>query len=419
MAVGSRKVSVDDGRLDVAVLDADQRQSLVCVRSLGRAGLRVGAFDSRRVAAFRSRWCAASGLLPAGALDPDAYVMSVLELVEHRAPRLLIVASDETVEALRARRNEIEMRTTLALAPNAAVDIAVDKAKTLGLAESLGISVPRSVPLHDFKDVLTAAREIGLPAVVKPVRSWLQHGGSGERLGPEVVLDIAELRSAAERSFAAGGSALLQQWVPGQREAVWLFYASGRFWARFAQIAYRMFPALGGSSILRESIPVPRDTGDAAEALVAAAGLVGYSEVEFRRDRDGRALLMEINPRLSASLEVAVRAGVDFPALIYAWAVDRPLVDMTKYRYGVRVRWLGGDLRWLRETLLSQGRPDIVPARLALRTFAGDFFRPSAYDYLEVSDIRPALAASIAFGVQATGRGRAGMPVTGRAGADV
>jgi len=401
----TRRIPRAADRIDVAVLDADQRQSLVCIRSLGRAGLRVGAFDAAYAAAFSSRWCTVSGLLPRGADASEAYVRQVLELVEQRAPKALLVASDETVETLRARRTEIEQQTSLALAPNSAVDIAVDKDRTLALAESLGVPVPRSVRVRDLADVHAAVREVGFPAVVKPVRSWLQDGGAGKRLGPLVVLNLDELRAAAAPSLAAGASILVQQWIPGRREAIWLLYADGRFWARFAQVAYRMYPALGGSSVFRESIPVPVDSGDAAEKLVATIGLTGYSEVEFRRDVAGRPVLMEINPRLSASLEVAVRAGVDFPRLIYLWATGDRLVEMTDYRYGVKVRWLGGDVRWLRESLANQGRPDIVRRRDAVGRFAADFFTRSFYDYVESRDIRPAVFASAAIAAHGARRG--------------
>ena len=76
--------------------------------------------------------------------------------------------------------------------------------------------------------------------------------------------------------------------------------------------------------MLRVSIPLPPDVNTAAERLVTELDLEGYSEVEFRRDRQGNAVLMEINPRLSASVEVAVRAGVPFSRLLYAWAAGSP-----------------------------------------------------------------------------------------------
>jgi predicted ATP-grasp superfamily ATP-dependent carboligase len=388
--------------LDAAVLDAGERQSLVAVRSLGRAGVRVGVFDwERSPPAFTSRWSAAIGHVPDCAVDPDGFVDGLLGLLERYSIRVVIPARDGTIEALRARRADFEGRVALALADEEPLGLAMDKGRTLELARTLGIPVPRTVPVADLDQLDDAVREVGLPAVAKPRRSWVHGAATGRRLRSEVVVSLAEARDAFGRAQEAGGSLLLQQLLSGTREAVSLVYADGRVWARFAQIAHRMVPPLGGSSVVRESIPLPTDLAEAAERLIVAAGLEGYSEIEFRRDADGTGKLMEINPRLSASVEIAVRAGVDFPLLLYSWAAGAPLVEIPTYRAGVRMRWLGGDLRWLRMTLGAQGRPEILPAHRALTSFVVDCFRVSAYDYLDLGDIRPALSAA----TQRLGRG--------------
>jgi predicted ATP-grasp superfamily ATP-dependent carboligase len=197
--------------------------------------------------------------------------------------------------------------------------------------------------------------------------------------------------------LALGAGVLVQQWLPGAREAIWFIYADGRFAARFAQVAHRMSPPLGGTSVVRESIALPHDTTEFAEALVAAARLEGYTEVEFRRGADGRPHLMEINPRLSASVELAVRAGVDFPRLLYDWAVGSRIEAPASYPVGVRMRWLGGDIRWLRQTIRSKPGPDIVAPGVAIRRFLGDCVRPAEYDYAVGGDLRPALVATAGF----------------------
>jgi predicted ATP-grasp superfamily ATP-dependent carboligase len=185
----------------------------------------------------------------------------------------------------------------------------------------------------------------------------------------------------------------VQEWLPGAREAVSFIYGGGRFAARFAQRALRMLPPIGGSSILRESIPLPPDATEQAERLVRELDLEGYCEVEFRRDRAGRPVLMEINPRLSASVEIAVRAGVPFPRLLYRWAAGEPLPDPGPYRNGVRMRWLGGDLAWLGQALTQRGHPDLPGPAGALGLFAADFLRRSGYDYVDLGDPGPARAA--------------------------
>ena len=139
----------------------------------------------------------------------------------------------------------------------------------------------------------------------------------------------------------------MQQLATGTREAVSVFYAHGKVWASFAQLAHRTTPVMGGISVVRESISMPAELESAALALVRAMDLEGYSEVEFRRDARGRPLLMEINARLSGSLEVAVRSGVPFPALLWQWASGEPLSPVSGYRTGIKMRYLKGDIKWL------------------------------------------------------------------------
>ena len=176
-----------------------------------------------------------------------------------------------------------------------------------------------------------------------------------------------------------------------------LLYANGEVHARFAQWAKRTSPPLGGESVLRQSIAVPDDIGRQAERLVREIGLEGYSEVEFRRDGAGVPYLMEINPRLSASVEVALRSGVDFPYLLYQWASGQPIDKVETYRVGVWMRYLRGDFMTTIAALQQRGRPGVTPPVAAVLGFGMSFFRPMAYDYLDWEDPRPAFKAAADF----------------------
>lgn len=381
--------------VQVLVLDARLRQSLVCVRALGRAGVRVGVVEcSPHPPAFYSHWPHVRALAPDFAHDARAFVDVVLELTRRHQASVILPCHDGSIAALRACRREVDAQAALALASERAMDIAVNKARTLDVAVQLGVPVPRGVSITHSTDVRAALREVGLPAVVKPLESWVERDGVATRLACQAVSTEDEAKRAVEEMTQAGGGAVLQQWLPGAREAISLFYAHGRVWARFAQVAHRMYPPLGGSSVLRESISLPEDLSDAAEHLIRSIDLEGYSEIEFRRDAAGHGVLMEINPRLSASVEIAVRAGVNFPLLLYTWAAGAELRETPGYHMGVRMRWLGGDLYHVKETFLNQGRPDVAPRGRAIRDFLLDFLRPTAFDYVDVRDMRPAIMAT-------------------------
>jgi cation diffusion facilitator CzcD-associated flavoprotein CzcO/predicted ATP-grasp superfamily ATP-dependent carboligase len=384
------------GALDALIIDAAQRQALVAVRELGRAGLRVGAAECARGApAFASRWCRERALLPDFATDEEAFADALVELCAARRARVLIPSHDGSIEALRRRRADLERVVGVALAREEALAVAMDKPSTLGLARELGVRVPRGVAVRDVSEVEGALAEVGLPAVVKPARSWAGGADGGVRLNATAVRTRAAARAAVEAVLTRGVGVVLQEWLPGAREAISVLYAEGRVWARFAQRATRTVPPLGGSSVARVSIALPADVDGAAERLVRALELEGYSEIEFRRDARGAAALMEINPRLSASVELAVRAGVPFPELLYRWAAGERLRERVGYRSGVRMRWLGGDLSWFKKVWGDQGEPDSPSRACAVAVVLADCARAQGYDYLDVRDPRPALAASV------------------------
>jgi thioredoxin reductase/glutathione synthase/RimK-type ligase-like ATP-grasp enzyme len=302
---------------------------------------------------------------------------------------------DGSIAALRSWRSTFEREgVALALASEAAFDVANDKQRTLAVADELGIPYPRTVPIERIEDTRAALAEVGLPAVIKPTCSWVPSTDFATRVISKAVLKESEALAHVSRLQEVGTSAVAQQLVTGPREAVTVFFAQRRVWAKFAQVAHRTTPALGGVSVVRESIPMPEDLESAALSLVHELDLEGCSEIEFRRDASGRPLLMEINARLSGSLEVAVRSGVPFPELLWRWAADEPLSPALGYRIGTKMRYLNGDVEWLWENIESRGRrPDCVPPYRALAIFAKDFLRRQSYDYLDRSDMGPAYVA--------------------------
>ena len=382
---------------DALVLNARLRQSLMTVRSLGRRGLRVAAAATLPNApAFSSRWCQQGFVFPPEEAT-DAYLAALRAWLERAGARVLIPSHDGTVALLRRYRAQLEQGVRLALADERALTIAVNKERTLAVAQGLGLHVPREVVVRGVDDVPGALKEIGLPAVIKPCESWFWHGREGSWVGPQLVVTPDEAHAAVEATTRLGRATLFQQLLTGRREAVSFLYADGQIHARFAQWARRTRPPLGGESVLRQSIAIPPDIGRYAESLVREINLEGYSEIEFRRDGGGVPYLMEINPRLSASVEVAVRAGVDFPYLLYQWASGGPIEKVEAYRVGGWIRHLGGDIETTIAALRQRGRPGVTPPVQTILDFGLSFLRPMGYDYVDWKDPLPAVRATSGF----------------------
>lgn len=381
-------------RFDALILNGNLRQALVAVRSLGRRGLRVAlAGSSRDYPAFASRYCAEGFEFPAEE-SANAYSDRLKEWLEEHGARVVIPSHDGSTALLRRHRAALESHTRLAIGSERSLEIAVSKERTLAAAAAVGIRVPGEFIVRDPSDLAAAIATIGFPAVIKPNESWLTDGHQGQWAGPTLVVNVGEAEPVIAKLTRFGGSALFQQFLPGRRDAVSFIYDGRRFHARFAQWAQRTRPPVGGESVLRQAIAIPSDIGDVSEALIREIGLEGYSEVEFRRDAAGVPYMMEINPRLSASVEVAVRAGVDFPLLLYQWAAGAPIESVSGYREGGWMRHLGGDVETTLAALEERGRPGVSPPARVLLDFGLAFFKVTGYDYLDWRDPRPALRAT-------------------------
>jgi hypothetical protein len=308
-----------------------------------------------------------------------------------RRAETVIPSIDGSIAALRPWRRRFDQQgTPLAMPSEPALAVANDKERTLAVAHHLGIPGPRTVSIAGPEDVEAAIADVGLPAVIKPTESWSRRTSTSLRVSARAVVTVAEAHDYVEELSRFGSSAIVQQWAGGLRESVNLMYTAGQVRAAIAQVAYRTAPVLGGVSAVRETIPMPDELWVPAVSLIEALELEGYSEVEFRRDPDGRLLLMEINARLTAGIELAIRAGVDFPVMAWRWATGRSVPVQLGYRAGVRMRFLPGDLEWLWENMKCRQRPDSVPPARATLMFARDFLRRQGYDYLDWRDLKPA-----------------------------
>jgi carbamoyl-phosphate synthase large subunit len=350
---------------------------------------------------MRTRYACRRLVLPPAESNLDAYADALLRDLSAHGTDAVLPSVDASLEALHRRRADFERMTAPAIGAADAVELASSKTRTLELAGSLGIKTPRSISVESGTDLAAAAAELGLPAVLKPEASWRDlPGGGGVRLSPRLVVADGE---------AFDGPALLQEVIPGRRETVKLFRANGRTLAKLVIECARTWPPLGGSSVMRTTIAPPLDIAEQAERLVAAIGLEGYSEVEFRRNRDGAAVLMEVNARLSQSIEVAIRAGIDFARMQLEWARGGTVEPVSRYAVGVRVGWLAGDIRLLAAALAGAGPPPRPERGATVRAIFRDYLvRHATVEAFALDDLRP-VGSALAFTVRGALR-RPGAP---------
>jgi len=225
------------------------------------------------------------------------------------------------------------------------------------------------------------AGHVQYPLVVKP------RVGSGST-ALYYASQPSQLSFALERLFLSGKSPLVQERLPGNGAGIgasFLLDYEHQIRASFIHRRIREYPVEGGPSTLRESIIHEQVRHDGAR-LVQNLHLTGVAMVEFKIDsRDGKAKLLEVNPRFWGSLALAINAGVNFPYLLALVALEMDFPPVFDYSLGHFCRWLlpGDILHFLSN-----------PKRWHLKPSFFQFRKPNlTYDILDRKDPLPIIGS--------------------------
>lgn len=381
----------------ILVTDAGRGSAIAVIRSLGRRGHAVVAADADpRSPGFRSRYVSGTLVYPAPEASPLEAVSVLLEGARCERIDLIVPVTDEIILPLSEQRDQFRDVAALAMPEAEALARAADKIETYELGLRLGVPVPRGEVVSSPDEALVAAKALGWPVVLKPRVSRLFRDGAVEKLGVRYAGGPDEVEAHAVE-LTAKGRVLVQEWLPGQGHGVELLVDRGETVAAFQHRRLHEVPITGGASSLRESVPLARDLLAHAACLLAELRWTGLAMVEFRVGESG-ATLMEVNGRIWGSLPLAVKSGVDFPALLVELLLDGKVSSVplphTTYRVGVRSRNLELEVAWIAGVLRARSRAGVpIPSRWRGVVAAGKLALPGdGHDILSLEDPWPGLA---------------------------
>lgn len=387
---------VDRARTPVLVLDADQTSSLAVVRALGRAGIpvEVGSAKPDPLGAS-SRHVRQAHRHPDPLTQEAAFIDWVRQRQTQQRSELIFPLTERSVVPLTRHRSGLD-DTRLALAPSRALEQVLDKSKTVALAESLGLRVPRShhVATAAALDGFVAAQPWGFPLVVKPMRSFGHDGKDRVQLAVSYAFNPTQLRQLVLEALRYG-EVILQEYFVGQGVGVELIADRGEVRYAFQHRRLHEVPLTGGGSSLRISEAVVPALQDASAKLIKALNWHGVAMVEFKyQPETGDHCLMEINGRFWGSLPLAVAAGANFPVMLHELMTLGRVSDWPAARPGVLCRQLARDIDWLEHVLRKHAPPELVtlPTKAQiLRDWAQVFSPRHHFDAQSLSDPWPGL----------------------------
>ncbi|MBA3349256.1 MAG: ATP-grasp domain-containing protein [Actinobacteria bacterium] len=321
--------------------------SVAAVRRLAAAGYHPAvAFSTPVSLAAASRYCLRQIRVPSH--RAEGYAAAIAAELEAHSYLTVLPTTDVALRALDR--------------PEA---LLLDKSRLARLAKEAGMDMPPTTFFPTTGELLAEAHHLDYPVMVKPT---VKHAARVAH-GPD------------DLEWWAGkpGEVLVQPYLQREQE----FGVAGLVWegkivASVRQQHLRTWPPEAGSTCAARTVAV--DPVVEARLLELLKGYNGVFEADFMGP-----YLIDVNPRVYASLRLAMGAGVNLVGL-YCDLLRGESVDRVEGRPGVSYRWLDADVRnligaWRQHKLAS-------PAAFgALRPRRG-----TVYAIESKSDWRPTLA---------------------------
>lgn len=372
------------------ITDGFWRKSLSAIRSLGKAGFDVSVMgDSIFTTGFWSRFTSQRISSPTAADDEEVFgkkLMLELEKYNKGIYPILFPMEDASLMWIAKNIEKVSPLARILIPPIESLNIAQDKGATICIAKELALPCPKTWEpdnINDFIEIVSDLEPEGF--IVKP-RSGT--GSSGVIYGKQLTL------KEWSQHWNCYGNLVIQERIPSEGHGLGvslLMDNGGECIASFTHERLQQYPVSGGPSTDRQSIHNPQLV-ELSIKLLKRLSWRGIAMVEWKDDiRDGIPKLIEINPRFWGSLELAVRAGVNFPVLYAKAAMGEKVECATNYPEEVRCRWIipGDILRYL-----SQPKEE----RESFKEFLKDL--PHDAEEWDKSDIKGTIASIVCPAIQ-------------------
>ncbi|MBM9605717.1 carboxylate--amine ligase [Desulfopila inferna] len=382
--------------MKILVTDGNSRAALAITRSLGKKNHHIVVGEHKHPSlASSSKYCRECITYPDPTRQPQEFIDRIKDIIKEMKIEVILPVTDVTTIPVCEHKKDLEPYCHVPFSNPESVNFAADKSKLFHLAEELGVAVPKSFWLEEEGDKDKIGDKLSYPLVIKPGRSRIKTENGWLSTMVKYADNQRELNSILAAESPLAYPLLLQERIIGPGVGIFVCYNHGTPLAFFSHRRLREKPPSGGVSVLRESIPVSPVAREFSERLLNHLQWHGVAMVEFKVDqRDDTPKLMEINGRFWGSLQLAIDAGVDFPALLIDIIDQKTSQSLVKYTAGVRTRWLLGDVDSLLMILFKRRSKLKLPkghrSRIQyLLEFLKLWQKNTNYEVLKWDDMRP------------------------------
>ncbi|MFH2035010.1 MAG: ATP-grasp domain-containing protein [Candidatus Zixiibacteriota bacterium] len=388
---------MENKKLKILVTDGNQRSTLALVRSLGARdiALTVGE-DEHPSLSSKSKYCSNTYKYSSPKNDPEKFVADIENEIKRGEYFMLIPMTDLTCFLVMQNFERFSRYTKIPFPDQGNYWKAQDKGIVVSLFKNLGFGTPLTWISDDGGSLESFAENVNFPVVIKPRQSKILIDNKWISGQVRYAYSLDQLKHIIENYDRSAPPPMVQERIYGPGAGAFMLFNRGELRASFFHRRLREKPPSGGVSVLCESIPIHNEMLESATAVLKKLKWHGVAMAEYKIDlRDNKPKIMEINTRFWGSLQLAVDAGVDFPFLLYKMLADGDIEYFDKFKIGIKVRWLLGDLDHLLLRLFKGAGqlnlPSNYPGRFkTFLNFINFFGKDIYYSVFRKDDLGPA-----------------------------
>ena len=329
-------MAIKDFMKTPVVILGGEENALSIVRNLGKKQIPVYVSSHQGCTAHGSKYC--DGKYPVRDIShTQKYWGELLLGGGHPALKgsVLLPCSDDALMFLAENRESLEREYILHEFIPGQVRELLDKQKTLELAESVGVPIPKFWNIQTISDVKNIKEKVLFPVLLKPIHSHLfQRSFPGRKYF--MATDFSEMIKMAQDMLNEEVEFMISEFIPGPDHNAVSYYTyvnnNNDFLYHYTKGVKRRYPVNQGGATYHYTKWMP-NIAELGENFLRGIGYRGIANVEFKYDeRDGKYKIIECNSRFSASHEIQVKAGMEICYMIYRQLTGQTVERVEHYR---------------------------------------------------------------------------------------
>lgn len=267
--------------------------------------------------------------------DDENFIPALLQICRERKINVLMPLVTRELLQLAKHRHLFEQHGTRVLvSSHKSIQLANDKSKTYGFLKENKIDVPEFSVVTTIEEFESAAKQLGWPGKPFCFKPSVSNGSRGFRIVSNdfdahellfnqkpnnVYMRYEEvLRILSNKPFP---ELLVSEYLPGEEYSVDCLAFQGEAKLVAPRLRKKM---INGISVRGEFVN-DENIISYCQNIIKAMQLHGNIGIQVKRNAEGKALLLEINPRVQGTIVAGLGAGINLPLLAVKQELNLPM----------------------------------------------------------------------------------------------